>query len=131
MTLKKYLTFMVISTVICWSIFVYILFLVNPFQTNYIGFLLFYISLFFALSGTFTIFGFLIRFVGLKRELEFYSVKTAFRQSFLFSILLVIVLILKSKNLLSIQNLSLLVIVLSFTEYILLILTRMKIRKKN
>ena len=129
MNLKKYLTLMIVSTIVCWSIFAYVVFLIDPLQTNKIGFTLFYASLFFALNGTFAIAGFLVRFIGLRREMEFYSVKTAFRQSFLFASLLIIVLFLQSKSLLDTTNLVFLVIALSLIEYILLILTRLKIKK--
>lgn len=130
MNLKKYLILMFASTVVCWSIFVYVVFLIDPMQTNRIGFVLFYASLFFALNGTFAIIGFLIRFIGLKREMEFYSVKTAFRQSFLFASLLVVILFLQSKNLLGTKNLVFLVIALSLIEYILLTISRMKIKRQ-
>ncbi len=98
----------------------FVLWTVNPDITNWLGFLLFYFSLFFALSGTAAIVGFLIRFIGLKRELVFNSVKSAFRQSFLFAFFIVAILYLLSHNLFSWLNLFLLIIGLSLLEYFLI-----------
>lgn len=120
MTLKAYLILMIIATLICWIAFGFILWTVNPEVTNTIGFLLFYLSLFLAASGTAAIIGFVVRFVGLKRELVFNSVKQAFRQSFLFAFLIVSALFLLSKDLFSWGNLFLLVLGLSILEYFLI-----------
>ena len=120
MTLKSYLTIMSAATVICWSAFSFVLWTVNPEITNWLGFVLFYLSLFLALSGTAAIVGFLVRFVGLKHELAFYSVRIAWRQSFLFSGLIIAILLLLSRDLLTWLNLFLLVMGLSILEYFLL-----------
>jgi len=120
MTLKSYLTIMILATFVCWSAFLFVLWTINPNITNWLGFLLFYFSLFFALSGTAAIIGFLIRFIGLKRELVFNSVKSAFRQSFLFSFFIIAILYLLSYNLFTWLNLILLVIGLSLLEFFLI-----------
>ncbi len=120
MTLKAYLILMIITTLICWIAFGFVLWTVNPEVTNWIGFLLFYLSLFLASVGSAAIIGFLIRFVGLKRELAFYSVKEAFRQSFLFALLIVVVLFLLSKDLFTWLNLGLLIVGLSMLEFFLI-----------
>lgn len=120
MTLKSYLTIMLFATGICWGALWFVLNTVNPETTNWLGFSLFYLSLFLAISGTAAVAGFLIRFVGLKRELAFYSVKVAWRQSFLFAFLITVSLYLASKDLLSWLNLILLVVALSALEYLLL-----------
>ena len=120
MTLKQYLIIMIIMTLVCWSVWVYVIFSVNPEITNIIGYILFYVSLFLALIGTSAIIGFLVRFIGLKQKLVFHSVKEAFRQSFLFSILIVVSLFLLSKDLFTWLNLFFLVIGLSVLEFFLL-----------
>ncbi len=120
MTLKGYLTTMIIGSLICWACWIFVIFIVNPEQTNWIGFLLFYLSLFLALIGTASILGFLIRFVILKQELVFRLVKDAFRQSFLFAFLIIASLYLLSHNLFSWTNLFFLVIGLSVFEFFLL-----------
>ncbi|MFA4833659.1 MAG: hypothetical protein WC619_02300 [Patescibacteria group bacterium] len=120
MTLRSYLIIMAITTLVCWAAFIFILATVNPQITNWLGFSLFYLSLFLALSGSAALVGFLVRFVGLRHELAFYSVKTAFRQSFLFAFLIIAVLFLLAYNLFTWLNLFLLVIGLSLLEFFLI-----------
>lgn len=111
---------MSIATAICWSAFAYVIFTVNPVITNWIGFTLFYTSLFLAIIGTAAILGFVIRFVALKKELAFRLVNEAFRQSFLFAILLIASLMLLSQELFTWLNLFFLIIGLSVLEFFML-----------
>lgn len=111
---------MIIAALICWTAFGFILWTVNPEVTNWIGFLLFYLSLFLAASGTAAIIGFTVRFIGLKHELVFNSVKAAFRQSFLFAFLIIAALFLLSKGLFSWLNLILLIVGLSVLEFFMI-----------
>jgi hypothetical protein len=103
-------------TVICWGIFLFVANLVDPTATNWVGYVLFYLALFLSLSGTSALIGFLFRFVALKKELAFNLVKVAFRQSFLFSLFIIFLLILKSQQLFNWVNLILLVIVFTILE---------------
>ncbi len=128
MTLKNYLTAMSLTTVLCWGIFIFIVSIVNPEETNYIGFILFYLSLFFSLMGTIGILGFFIRFIILKNKLVVYAVKNAFRQSFLLSFFLIILLFLFSQNLITYINLTLLIILFLILE---IIFSSVKKNKKN
>jgi len=120
MTLRAYLIAMMLATVICWTVFAFIIFSINPFATNWIGFSLFYLSLFLSLVGTSALVGFLIRFVWLHKVLAFHSVSEAFRQSFLFSALIVIGLLLLSKNMFTWLNALLLAAGLSVLEFFLI-----------
>ena len=120
MTLRSYLTVMIATTVLCWLAWFYVVWAINPESTNWIGFSLFYVSLFLASTGTATLIGFMIRFVGLKQNLAFRSVKEAFRQSFLFSSLVIISLALQSKDLFTWLNLGLLVAGLSILEFFII-----------
>jgi hypothetical protein len=120
MTLKKYLAVMVIATAICWTIFLFVSSMVNPEATNWIGFFLFYLSLFMALSGTASLVGFLIRFVALKRELAFHAVRIAFRQSFMFALFIISILILLSQSLFNWLNLIMLIVVFTITETVMI-----------
>ncbi len=120
MTLRSYLTTMIFATIICWTVFFFVVWTVNPQTSNIAGFLLFYISLFLSLVGAAAIAGFLVRFVGLKRDLIFRSVKEAFRQSFLFAFLIVASLVLLSHDLFSMLNLILLIMGISVLEYFLI-----------
>lgn len=120
MTLKSYLLTMATTTIICWSAWLFTLFTVDPDTANFLGFCLFYLSLLLSLIGTGAIFGFYVRFVVLKNELIFRSVRDAFRQSFLFSFLIIAALFLSSKNLFSWLNLLFLIGGLSLLEYFLI-----------
>ncbi len=120
MTLKNYLVFMVATTAFLWGLFVFIINLINPENTNTLGFTIFYVSLFLALAGTTAIGGFFVRFKLMKKELAVRAVKTAFRQSFLFSFLLVAILFLLSQKLFSWFNLILLILILSVLEFLLI-----------
>ena len=117
MTLRTYLITMAIATLLSWSIFVFVLFAINPLTTNYIGFVLFYVSLFISLVGTTALLGFFIRFVAMRQELAFRHVAEAFRQSFLFSALVVASLFLFAQHLFTWLNLLLLAFGLSVLEF--------------
>jgi len=120
MTLKNYLLVMAVLTAICWGIFIFVAGLVDPEATNWLGYFLFYLSLFLSLSGTTALIGFVFRFVALKKELAFNLVKVAFRQSFLFSLFIVLLLILKSQHLFNWLNLFLLIIIFAVLELFLI-----------
>ena len=120
MTLKSYILVMSFLTAICWGIFIFVASIINPFATNWLGFLLFYISLFIALSGLSTLLGFLIRFVILKKGLAFNLVKLSFRQSFLFSLFLILALFLQANNFLNGLNLIFLILGFSVLELFLI-----------
>lgn len=120
MTLKKYLAIMAVITAASWLMFGYVVWTVNPEETNFVGFSLFYGTLFASALSTTAIIGFLIRFIALKQHLAFKLVKVAFRQSFLFASLISISLYLLSQNLFTWNNLLFLVIGLSLLEFFLL-----------
>lgn len=120
MTLRQYLAIMSIMTLICWTAWIYIVFTIDPDLTNWIGFLLFYLALFLALTGTAALAGFTVRFAALRQKLAFYSVKEAFRQSFLFSALIIVSLLLLSQHLFTWLNLGILIVGLSILEYFLI-----------
>jgi len=120
MTLRTYLTIMLLTTAICWTAWVIVLLTVDPFTTNLVGYLLFYISLFLALVGSAAILGFLVRFIALRQELVFRQVAIAFRQAFSFSILVIALLILQSKGMLTWWNIFLLIAGLTMLEFFLI-----------
>lgn len=120
MTLRSYLIIMCLADFLCWSVFGYILLTVNPDTTNWLGFSLFYLALFIAITGAAAIIGFLIRFAALKQELVFYAVKEAFRQSFFFAFLIIAILFLLSQNLFTWWNVGLLAVGLTILEWFLM-----------
>jgi len=120
MTLKTYLTIMLLATAICWTAWAIVINSIDPETTNIIGFLLFYASLFLSLVGTSAIIGFFIRFVALRRELIFRQVAVSFRQSFLFSVIIIVSLILQSFQMLTWYNALFLIAALTVFEFFLI-----------
>ncbi len=119
MTLRGYSIIMILATIISWGLWAMIVALVDPEVTSWIGFSLFYFSLFLSLLGTSALLGFFVRIL-IKQELVFRLLKDAFRQSFLFSFLILASLLLLSRNLFSWLNVSFLIISLSILEFFLL-----------
>lgn len=117
MTLKNYLLLMSVASLLCWSVFVFVIRVVNPYATNWLGFFLFYSSFILSVAGTFSILGFLVRFKIMKKSLAFRQVAEAFRQSFLISLLAAVAVFLSAKRLLSWTNIALLVSGVSLLEY--------------
>lgn len=120
MTLRAYLVLMILATFVCFFSFTISVMMIDPDTTNWVGFSLFYLSLFFSLMGFMSILGFLFRFVFLRKDLESRLVIVSFRQAFLVSFLIAAVLFLLSLNLFSWLNLLLLIIVFSALEFFLL-----------
>lgn len=120
MTLKNYLFVMSVLTIVCWGTFFFVASLIDPTITNWLGFVLFYFALFLSLSGTIALIGFIFRFFALKKELAFNLVKTSFRQSFVFSLFIVLLLILKTQGMFNWLNLILLVVIFIILELFLI-----------
>jgi len=114
---------MTILTVVCWVAWVLTLILVNPQQSDLIGFVLFYFSLFLALLGTASVLGFLIR-VWLKKKPIFKQVEIAFRQGIWLGLLVSVIFILKGLNLLRWWNALFLILFLIFLELFFLLSNR-------
>lgn len=122
MSLKKFLIFMSVVTLICWIGWITVVFYIDPNLTGFIGLFLFYVSLFFALIGTFSLLGFFFRVWFLKTEVVFKHVGIAFRQALLFSLLVIGAFVLQGMRVFTWWNAALFVISLSFIE--LFFLTR-------
>ena len=115
MTLKTYLNLMSILTGICWLGWLAVIFLISPAEAGFIGFILFYFSLFLALLGSFAIAGFLIR-VRLSQRPVFAQTQLAFRQAIWMSLFVVAVLALKGLNILRWWNMLFLLLFLVILE---------------
>ncbi len=120
MTLKKYLLSLGGLVILTWTIFFFLATMISPETSNWIGFTFFYASLFLALSGSINLISFSIRRHFLKYNIDFYLAKNSFRQSFLFSFLIISVLFMLAENLFSWLNIIILIIILSIIEYILI-----------
>ena len=100
MTLRRYLITMAFTTLVCWGSFVIVLYKVDPETGGTIGLLLFFISLFFALWGTLSLLGFIIRFFLKKNAVPFQFIGISLRQALWFAILVTLTLFLVSQELL-------------------------------
>lgn len=92
---------------------------IDPFTTNFLGFLLFYLTLFLALVGTFTLLGVYLRKMRMPDALLFHLVTLSSRQGFLLAVLLVSFLILQSQRWLKFWNLALILLVAFIVEFVL------------
>lgn len=118
MNLKQFLTIMIAGALICWAMFVLVIFNIDP-ANGAVALVLFYSSLLLSLIGTLAILGSVIRIFLFKKEIIFREVKNSFRQSLLLSFLLIASLVLQSKRLLAWWNVILLVIALASLEGLL------------
>lgn len=106
-----------LGSLIAWATWLLVLFTVNPFESGFLGFGMFYIALMVALVGTLSIVGFGIRMLIYKHEaVVLREVTTAFRQACLLSIVLIGSLLLQSKSLLAWWNVLLFILLISILE---------------
>jgi hypothetical protein len=111
---------MSIGTIICWGTWVFILFTLDPATAGMWGILFFYISLFLALVGTFSVIVFLLRRLIIKNdEVIFRHVKRTFRQSVILSALIIFALFLLQERLLAWWNSILLVALFVILEAVI------------
>lgn len=120
MTLRQYLILMTIGTCLCWIAWFFVILYSSPTEGNLLGLVFFYLSLFLAVVGTFSVIGFLIRRRMIKNdEIVFRHVRHTFRQSIIVALVIVIALILLSINYLTWWTGLLLALLFLFVEGIL------------
>lgn len=120
MSFKQYLTLMIIGAITSWAAFIFVLIFINPETTSGLGFALFYLCLFFALTISFALFGYFLRSLRRRANPLSWQVNTAFRQGTFFAFLVASSLFLLSHNLFSWLNLLLLIFILTFLEFFLI-----------
>ncbi len=126
MSLLQYLVILAIGTLISWGAWYTVITTVSPSQAGPLGFFFFYASLTCALTGVFSLIGFLLRLVFFKQELMFHKVSISFRQALFFALLIDGALILQSYRLLAWYNITFLIIGLTVAE--LFIISRKPMR---
>lgn len=124
MTLKLYLIWMSIGTIIAWGAFWLVLTFVNPETAGTLGFALFYLALFLGTTGTLTLFGFAWRYWRHREEPLYRHVSVSFRQGMFLALMVVVALFLQQKRMLTWWNLSLLVVGITLLEVVLLSVRR-------
>lgn len=100
---------MSIWTIIAWLCWLVAMFFINPKKSGLLGFLVFYLALFLAITGTVAIFGFLI---AARRKMVpiFVAVSRSFWRGVWFAVLVVVILLLQGLKLLQLWNLIVFVI---------------------
>jgi hypothetical protein len=116
MSLRVVIWGLVISSGLCWLAWLLTLFNTNPTQGGQPAILAFYLSLFAGLFGTLTLAGYALRRLFGRNEVKYGIIRTAFRQAFLASLLLVGLLVLESLHIFSWWDAWLLIIVVVLLE---------------
>ena len=120
MTLRQYSMLMSVATFLCWGAFFFVLAFMRPHSVGVMSVALFYTTAFAALAGTFSMVGLAVRRVSRPNELVVRQVATAFRQSLLLALLLVIVLVLQHAGTLSWSAFFFSAVGVSVLEFLLL-----------
>jgi len=108
---------MSIGALICWLAWFFVIVSIDPKTAGFLGFGFFYLSLFLALTGTFSTIGFLIRKKIVKNdEVVFHHVKHTFRQGIFISITVIAVMLLLQEGLLTWWNGIMLIILFFILE---------------
>ena len=124
MTTKQFVILMGISTLICFGALIMVLFFINPETTGILGFLLFYLSLFFGMTGIMSLIGFLVRSIFTHKFEIFEQAQISFRQGLFFGLILAGSMFMQSNRLLTWLNASLLVILLTVVEFLIISLKK-------
>lgn len=124
MTLRSYIAFLLFGTAACWAAFSLVIANLDPGAGSWLVFTAFYVTLFLALLGTFSLLGMGIRLTLLRHESALTQVVIAFRQAFSFSFLVVAALFLQGEGLLQWWNVAMLIASLTFIEWAILLRER-------
>lgn len=127
MTFKQFLYLMMIATIAAWGSWVVVLFAIDPTRSGAIGFVLFYVTLFFALVGTLTMVGTGVRHWRHKDELISRQVLKAFRQACLFAGLILGSLLLFANGYFRWWTVSLLMLLFAVIELVFITASRPRI----
>jgi hypothetical protein len=120
MTLRQYITWIALGTLLAWGAFVLVVLYLNPETAGVLGFTFFYLSLFLGVAGSLTLLGFVWRYIRHRDDLLFRHVTISFRQGVLLGVLVTGALFLQSQKLLTWWNLILLVVGITLLELFLL-----------
>ncbi len=116
MSFRFYILLMLTATFLSWIIWGAVIFFVNPYEAGFLDLSFFYLSLFFALTGSFAVLGSVTRHWFSKEKILFRQAAVSFRQAIFFSVLIVVCLFLQSQRILNWWNILFLVAALSALE---------------
>lgn len=102
MSLRIYLFFMSLGTLLCWIAWFFVLTNVSPDEGGLLGLIFFYSSLFLAIMGTASVVGCMVKKAREKNDdVVFRHVHQTFRQSIYIAAFVIVMLVLKAAGLLS------------------------------
>ncbi len=112
MTIRQYIIIMILASIMCWIAWGFVLFNIDPTQGSTLGFVFFYIALFFALMGTCSVLAFPIVRLRAKDVPMYRQVKMSFRDGIAVAGLFIILLYLQAEGVLTLWNLGVFVVIL-------------------
>lgn len=121
MSLKSYLLLMAGTTLIAYLALASIVLYFDPFQSGLVVIIFFYVSIFLAALGTFSVLGFLLRHFWGDDGVIFRQVITSFRQAIWLSLIVVAAIYLKERQAFSGLAIALLIIALAVLELFFII----------
>lgn len=105
MSLRQYITIMLIATILCWVSWIFVIINIDPFEATSLSFFFFYTSLFFALVGTISLVSFSAYSLLSRVHLPMFRyVQKSFRDSLFISAFLTVLLYLQGAGLLNLWN---------------------------
>lgn len=116
MTHHRYISIIALSGLFAWLAFFVVLFKMNPYESMGLALSFFYISIFVALSCTFTVIGFYFRIWLFKNEIFYKHINIALRQGIILSLIVIFCLIFQMLKLLTWWSSFLLVLIAVLVE---------------
>lgn len=120
MGLRAYLSFIGLGTLLSWFAWSIVLFTMNPYESGWIGFFMFYLTIGVALVGTLTLIFSVIRIFLLRRNVIEREIRTGFRHAVLCSVIAVASLMLSASEHFSVIYMVLLLAATVCVEYVFL-----------
>lgn len=131
MTVRKYLWLLALITIVSWVLWFLVITYIDPETGSSVALILFYITLFLSLMGTFTIAGYLLRLITSQHEITRERLNIALRQGVLFSLLVNISLYLKAHDKLGFVTIIITILILSLIEFFFLSMSNKEVRKSQ
>jgi hypothetical protein len=119
---------MTVSTLVFWGSWALVLQNVDPNAAGFVGLFIFYVSLLFALVGTFMLFGVGVRSLRHRAWPVFRHLGISLRQGILFAVLLVGALYLQGNGLFTWWNMVFFILGLALLEFFFLVRAQSKVR---
>ncbi len=116
MTFRTYFLGMILSTILCFVSLALIVFYIDPEEAGLIGVILFFLMLFFSLSGLFALLSFCLKRKFFKSKIEFGQIGTSFRQGVFLSLIFTGTLMLQSFGMLFWWSAALFIVGISLLE---------------